>query len=245
MSAEQLASLTAERDKLWQVVEALLAPAPAPERSLSPAAAEAPFALGELRLGGGSSPPTSPTLRPLMSPSSPSAVRSAPPDEGAHVLGLLFELLAGPDGRVSASDLKRLGKTAPPGSPRSSGGGGGGAVEERRFDLDDFQRLLAGAGRRKGGEPTKFALGRRAAPATPGTAATEENIVCRASGAFPSREWRVDFFFEGIQMSPWHDIPVYVGAPSRREVHMVVVSIFTSKPSLNCEPTNTHPHSQP
>ncbi len=147
---------------------------------------------------------------------------------------------------MSSADLRRLGKTLPPGSPRGGG-------EERRYDLADFQRLL-GAGRRKGGEGVKFALGRRQSVAT--TAATEENILPRASGAFPSKEWRVDFFYEGIQMSPWHDIPVYVGAPSRREVHMVVEIVrCLSRPARRCgtkksarlthPPHTHHPHPHP
>ena len=46
---QQLASITVERDKLWKIVEALLAPAVAPERSVSP---RAPGALSPPAGGG-------------------------------------------------------------------------------------------------------------------------------------------------------------------------------------------------
>ena len=218
---QQLSSITIERDKLWKIVEALLAPAVA-ERSVSPRAAPGAlsppagggsFALSSLSLDGGPpSPPRSkPALPPFLSPAGGGK-------EETHVIDLLFSLLQGADGKVSSADLKRLGKTAPPGSPRSGGGGGGGGEEERRFDFDDFQRLLAGAGRRKG-EATKFSLVRRMGGRAGGAAASEENIEPRASGVFPSREWRVDFFFEGVQMSPWHDVRLqapFTLAPARK-----------------------------
>ena len=212
---------SAERDKLWQVVEALLAPAPAEPRSLSPMAGASPaptfgLGLGTLSLAGGGSP--SPPASPRSSavhvvvPSSPSTAKAATAE--GHVLDLLYSLLAGDDGLVACSDLQRLGKTVPP-SPLRGGGGGG-----ERVNFEEFQRLLGGAGRRSKGE-SKFAFGRRKAEAT-AAAATEENVTPRATGEWHTSSWRVDFFYEGVPMSPWHDIPVYVGTPASRVVHMVV-----------------------
>ena len=87
-ASEQLAALIAERDKLWQVVEALLAPQPpAVPRSLSPSGQAAPsFTLFSLDgVGDGPSPPASPrSVRPAQA-TSPTTASKVVDDAGGHV----------------------------------------------------------------------------------------------------------------------------------------------------------------